>query len=374
MYALNLFLTAGSTYLLLEAFKARHQARKGVIFAGAFAIVSAASLYTHYYSVLVYAAQAAFIVMNRGRLDRRSRVIFLAAFASAIALFAPWLPVILNQVSAGQAWRQNPDVVQALAQPVIFMGDTAVGWYGKYAAGDYFIFFQVAAALALTPGLAAVVSYLRRSWKERNVIPLFLFLLVFLPFSVSYAAAFFRLVDIPRYLSIAVPYVLILIVFSMRFMRRPLGRAALSSFLLLNLAGLGLYFGTDHKLNDYRGVLEALEGENGTREPLYVYPHYYGWILDYYGRRGSYRGRPRENYGWTIDMLERKIRKDRPEAFWLVLDEHAEDSGHFREYLERLPGPYRIEERRFFPSLPDTVGLYKLKRLEMDLSGGFAVE
>jgi mannosyltransferase len=99
MYALGIVLAGVTSWLLLRAL--RRDERRWWI---AYGVGVAAFCATHYYALFTVAAQAVFVVAPGAGNVPRGRRRLAAALALALALFSPWLPVLVRQA---QQVRQN---------------------------------------------------------------------------------------------------------------------------------------------------------------------------------------------------------------------------------------------------------------------------
>lgn len=84
--------------LCLVAFLDSRKAR----FAVGYVLVSAAALYTHYYTVFVFLAQGVYVLYEAWR-TRCPRTVaeFAAGVGGSVLLFAPWIPTMWFQVTSG---------------------------------------------------------------------------------------------------------------------------------------------------------------------------------------------------------------------------------------------------------------------------------
>jgi len=106
MYALGMLLAALSALLLVRALASPGARRRWL----AYGLASAALVLTHYYGGFTVAAQGLWAVIHIGRKARREPAAARRAFAGlllaavvALALFAPWLPVLRHQTASVMA-------------------------------------------------------------------------------------------------------------------------------------------------------------------------------------------------------------------------------------------------------------------------------
>lgn len=128
MYAL-LALWAAAGFALLLALLERPSARRAALLA----VITAAGLYTHYaYPLFMLAHGAAalawLLARTPGLPRRRALLACIAAALAALALFLPWLPTALGQLSGWQqtsAAQAGPEQALALLLPWLALGLTA---------------------------------------------------------------------------------------------------------------------------------------------------------------------------------------------------------------------------------------------------------
>jgi hypothetical protein len=132
-------------------------------------------------------------------------------------------------------------------------------------------------------------------------------------------------------------------------------------FMIVNIYGDFLYFSFDFKNNNYREVIRTLDSKNSGDEKIFVYPHYYGWIIDYYKKQDELTIPKTADvrYGWW--ELQDSITTHKPEKFWMVFDYGAEDTVTFQDKLNWLTNDYNITFRDNFPTVPFEVKIYKLE-------------
>lgn len=136
MYSLLLLLSLAGAHAVLSVH--RHRTNAATI---ALAVVTAASLYTHYYAVFaVGALGAGELWLAVRRRDAAARRALLALVAGCVA-FLPWVPILLYQSRhTGAPWAPPPDGSAVL--------DTIGAWMGGGST---------AAQIAMLVALAAVV-------------------------------------------------------------------------------------------------------------------------------------------------------------------------------------------------------------------------
>ncbi len=113
-------------------------------------------------------------------------------------------------------------------------------------------------------------------------------------------------------------------------------------FMLVNIYGDLFVLQIDFKNNDYRQVVNSLEANSRGDEEIFVYPHYYGWIINYYKKQDELTIPKTSDvkYGWW--ELQDSIATHKPEKFWMVFDYGSEDTATYKDKLNWLNNDYNI--------------------------------
>jgi mannosyltransferase len=147
MYSLVLLLSAAGYLALARAWEAPTPLRLAGV-----SLVTAALLYTHYWSVFLLAAVAGLLLALRSR----SSLLCLGAVAAGGALFLPWLPTFLFQAAhTGAPW----------ARPAGY--DAVLGSVTEWAGGDT---AQGQVLSLVLCGLALLAVFGRRRGEHRVVL------------------------------------------------------------------------------------------------------------------------------------------------------------------------------------------------------------
>lgn len=103
MYSMALFIGVAATAVLLRAVTAPDQYRWW--WYGAYSALVATGVYTLYYLALVWAAHAVWLMWRAWHKTRSMRAVvrqpWLLAYAASVALFLPWLGVLVHQLGNG---------------------------------------------------------------------------------------------------------------------------------------------------------------------------------------------------------------------------------------------------------------------------------
>ena len=153
MYMLAFLIVVGATLVLEVALKER---RKWAW--GAYTVLVALGMWTHYFTALVWLAELGYIVYYMRRHGRQEAVFWV--YPVAVALFLPWVPSFLRQVVSVQAGFWIPEV--SLVTPLNFVAEGLSYTEASAATG------WLAVGLIVVIGLTAVV--LMRGWRKRGSV------------------------------------------------------------------------------------------------------------------------------------------------------------------------------------------------------------
>ncbi|HYE98713.1 MAG TPA: glycosyltransferase family 39 protein [Planctomycetota bacterium] len=265
-YALLNFLALGSLNLLLDL-RDRPDRRRW----GAWAVATAAILYTHYMGAFFILSEAALLLAWRRARPGLLREAALAA-AGASLLFLPWLPVFIDHASSIERgfWIPAPTprtVLDALAGLVVhpWAIDGGLGYVRA----------------ALVYGLAVAAPFLLRR-RELGA----LLLLVVVPPLAELLVSLRRPVFYLQTFQYVLPSLLALA--GLALTRLPARAAAMSAAalaLFVLLPGARRIYEYPVREN-WRGAARVLDRAH-RGEPIVVAPGYVGISLEYYGRGGA---------------------------------------------------------------------------------------
>jgi hypothetical protein len=161
-----------------------------------YALLLALGMYTHYFFVLLWMVHVVWLVW-RARRDHQPvlKSPWLVALAGSLVLFAPWLPVLVTQVSGGtSATVLQPLTIDNLVGIVSFAFLYQPAWLLD-SAGTIIVLF-----IMVTLGVLIVRAFQKASKKERDYLWLLtLYLLV--PLVIIALACLVRPFYIERYIS-----------------------------------------------------------------------------------------------------------------------------------------------------------------------------
>ncbi len=185
----------------------------------AVAVVAAALLYTHYWSLYLVAALALTlaVVARRSRAARWT----LAGLAAGAVLWLPWLPVMRHQAAHTATPWAAPASLQSLAAPVD-VGGRASGWL-MFLHGALVSILLIVAVVRRRPGRDGPVRF--------TVAVVVTTLALALIGSVLSSSAY-----VPRYTSVITPLVVLLVAAGAGRLRAPTGLAMVGALGAVGLA------------------------------------------------------------------------------------------------------------------------------------------
>lgn len=371
MASVNLFFNLASSYYFFRMMTPSTAWKKIEFLYILFTILS---LYTHYFSVFILLAQILYVIYLRKK-DKLDIKIFLKSYLIIFLVYLIWIPVMAIQISRGQPWRYEQDIGEVLYQVKAFIIDMAVGFYQRYSD---LIFvnnlFLVLCSLLLLAVIGFYWNYITNNSYAKNrdtnlnspppakKAVVLIFLLFFVPLLFAVIVSFKQWIEYFRYLSIVIPFFLILLVYGFTAYKFVLRISFVCIFLLINLYGIYLYFENNSKNNDYREVMEYIGNSKDANNKIFVYPFYYGWVLDYYKVIGEYPQINHQDYGWEFHGIIDSVKSQNIGKFWFILDYHSFDTATYKEKLNLLMENENLKKERTFFIQPQKVELYSVSK------------
>jgi uncharacterized membrane protein len=280
MYIMLALLAAISTWALAELGGEEEQRRRGaeekrsrgeeekrgrgVLFAVGYVLATAAGLYTQYAYPFVMVAQGVCVVLwlivNRQR-RWRNLLTYAAMNIVAMALFIPWLPIAVRQITSWGVAPQPYDVVAAIMDSYRWLVA------GRTLALDQVFVPLVLIALITVSGLGVWLLRLR-SRNGFTLAPLMLFIMVALPFTLLFIFNLYREAYL-KFLLVCVAPLMLLAAYGIsslfewlrQLQTRVLaeGAATFAVVLVVMLPSLNnLYHNPSYARDDYRGIARML--------------------------------------------------------------------------------------------------------------------
>ncbi len=336
----------------------------------AFAISGGVAIYLHYFAVLVLAAAwAHFLALAirrfRARGDalplRRPILTWLVANGAIGAVYLPWLPMALAQISRGQAWREPVAASAIPGYAAQLVHDWFLGYYGTGAEGRPLAAVAAAAAL-LVPvvGLGGLVALVfEKGRHERDV---FLVWVCFLPPIVGLAALpATGYMQLSRYVSFVLPLLIIGIARGLSALRldHRLVVAALGVGALASLPATGAYFADPVHDSDvrpivaYLGAHVARDGRE-QRAAVLVAPGYMTFCTKYASRHLGLAYRRVEEKVGLWPAIGAAARAVPPEGIWVIVERRWPG-------FDRLKLDSRLREVEVPGGHPESLRLFRVQ-------------
>jgi hypothetical protein len=263
-YAAVLFIGAALTSTFIDGFFAEPRSRAAQV---SYAVVAALGLYTQYYVGFVLLAHGVLLIGLR-RAALRS---FIIVGACVTAVFAPFVPVLRQQLNAGDTGDVRPVSAPHALHEILnasysYVLPHDIGWTGKVKLAGFVVSALLFAALLIIgrPALRKPGSWIALTW-----------LLSALTFCVFFALAG-EAVDVRRHVVVIVAPTLLTayaLISSLRRRRGMLAVAALVVYAGFTAGMLGwMYDGwPPTKTGDWRR-LAALVSTTASSAPIAVFP------------------------------------------------------------------------------------------------------
>jgi hypothetical protein len=356
MASLNLLLNILAVYSVIRIKDA--SLTKNIIkekFTYLFIVSSVLACYTHYFSIPILAANSVWLLFSLYK-NIKAVIIIIVSDVLIIFAFLPWFPIMLSQASRGQQWRVEQDIYLIVKEVLNFVRDAAMGLY--YSSTPSWILWIITILLLLMISVSFFITIRNFKLLGNNYS---LILLVFgLTLLTAVLVASKQRIEFFRYLSILVPYIVIILVLAFSSIKRDkLLIFTIIIFSLINLYGIYKYFKADYKNNDYRGILTEININIAEGEKIFTEPHYCGWIVDYYSKKGFENVPGTINYGWGINMMVDTITFKQPKRFFLVVDYCTLDTTGYKKAINQLTNNYKLVYLKRFNIIPREVDLYR---------------
>src|SRR4030095_6061849 len=184
-------------------------------------------------------------------------------------------------------------------------------------------------------------------------------LLTIVPLVLAGITSFKQKVEFYRYLSILVPFILITLVYGIsKWNNKLILYSFVGLFIASNIFGLCLHYSFTFKNDDYRALINKIDSNYMTGDRIYVEPHYYGWLIEYYNKQNNVPVKPAYiRYGWN-EILD-SINTQKPERFWVVFDYSSVDTTKFNDYKSGLERDFEKDFNMTYYLAPTKVELYR---------------
>jgi uncharacterized membrane protein len=362
MAAMNLFLNAGSVYFLLRltdnckekipGFKACMQ---DINFFW-YVILTTSALYTHYFSFFILAAEISYVIyLNKTQIQKYYP--YLTALCLVGIFYSLWLGTFIWHISKGQAWRVPQTLMQVLNEYSNYFKDLNFGLYYHYTNLNLVKYTAIILSIGLL--LAIIGLFFKRKSERYDKSIALIVLTTFVPLILAGIISYKQKVEFYRYLSILVPFILIVIVYGIsKWNSKVLTLTVTGCFIAANIFGLNLHYSFEFKNDDYRSLIDQINSEYKAGDRIYVEPHYYRWFIEYYNKQNNIPVKPVFiRYGWGEVMDSINVQK--PERFWVVFDYSSVDTSKYNQYISGLNSRFKQDFNMTYYLAPVRVELYR---------------
>lgn len=274
---------------LWEALEAESVSRRRGFFL-AYALLGGLALYTHFIALFFLAGFGLFVLV------RRTRSVWEAGAATAVslALFFPWLRVMLGAASRGQVRHylmlKFPQAYFSFlfGDSLIPLDDQAVHHIAQTLAQSWWI---LAAAVF---GVGALALYFIPAWKRHGDRWLFFLWMALVPVVLAFLVSFKIMLFDERYLIAASPFLYVAIAGALAeglLAARPRVPALLAASLFVVLLGLSLvqyYFNPRFSKEQWREAVAYIDSTDTPAARAFVVldPDYLDFCYRYYQKKG----------------------------------------------------------------------------------------
>lgn len=331
MQSLNLFLTIGSTFFFLRFLNSKKN-NHGILWA----LFAALSLYTHYFALLILFSQVIILAAKYllKEIDLSLTKAGIVYSLIPIAFFSPWIPTFLNQTSQGQPWRTGQSVIQISENYLAFFKEIFFSYYWNYENKGVITGTTVFSLILISFLIVSVIIYYKNSDKKKlSVIILFV-----VPSLIAILISFRQSIIFSRYLSIIIPYLLILCTFFVfRIHKKYISYPLIILLIAISGFGLTINYDNDYKNNDYRKIESYIEKNFSTNDRLIVEPHYFGWIIKYDNLHKKSSLPSPDILGWNLQMqIDSLSKRSDINNVWFVLDYASMDKDDYDKVTVKM--------------------------------------
>lgn len=258
----------------------------------AYALLTAASLYTQYYSFFIWGAQGAYLLWRRSNVATWRT--WVVASIAALLLFLPWLPAFVDQVTSGRAWPAHRPELRWAAPLEVLLGMTIGGQIGQAVGLGGWTMQAVSIAAVPLAGAAAAAILSAAALRARSLggIKALLVMAALLPLLAAFMLSLWLNVFSPRYLVFITPPIVLLLLAGLhtvseigRRWAKPAAAALMAAILLPNIMGLVAFYRKPRlDVFDWRLIAHTLAAEAGDDDAIVFLPGLSRIPINYYFR------------------------------------------------------------------------------------------
>jgi len=354
MLNLNLFLCLGSVYYFLVYSESRSKL-SGLLYV----LFTILAIYTHYFAFLILFTELilSIIFYIKKKSGKNSLPGFLICFTIINLFYLPWYPVFFSQTSKGQPWRTSQSILKTGSNILDYFKDVFLSTYYTFESSAVFYFSVFISLLIVTFLIYVLFKTLnpKQYTPEKHSIPekqYTLILLFFVPFFTAIFISVRQSILFSRYLSILLPYLFILLVYSSYAnFNKKISAAFLILLISTSCFGTYINFENNFKNNDYRKIISYIERNYKQNDEIIAEPHFMGWSLNYYIRHSDSEIKSPQIFGWDLNMqLDSLSRRDDMKNIWFILDYSALGKNNYDSLsvLMNKNGYQKLSEKIFY--------------------------
>jgi Ca2+/Na+ antiporter len=247
--------------------------------------------------------------------------------------------------------------MQVLNEYSNYFKDLNFGLYYHYTNLNLVKYTAIILSIGLL--LAIIGLFFKRKSERYDKSIALIVLTTFVPLILAGIISYKQKVEFYRYLSILVPFILIVIVYGIsKWNSKVLTLTVTGCFIAANIFGLNLHYSFEFKNDDYRSLIDQINSEYKAGDRIYVEPHYYRWFIEYYNKQNNIPVKPVFiRYGWGEVMDSINVQK--PERFWVVFDYSSVDTSKYNQYISGLNSRFKQDFNMTYYLAPVRVELYR---------------
>lgn len=332
-YAMLFVLVNYSVLYLVKLIRGEHD-KKNIV---AYSLFAAAMLYTHYFGMFVFAFQGVAVLFLVGFKKLFNQIkIWLVAFLIPIALYAFWIPSMIDHMNKKvNPWRDEPTLGLLYDYFKEFFNDLILSTITL-------VLFVSTVILVLLRSKIHKPKWLNKGLKDHHKALLILVLWIVIYFGIPFAkSSLSASMMVPRYfIGMIAPALLLLAYYLSLIEKRKIMNWALIGVVLYSLLILFLkdrpYY---TQTTSYREITKAASEINNDAYVLFVSNHrrYFNYYLQ------QYNFRKRNGY---LKPFTKLVEKDKPEEYFLFLDLRLTPK-NFKNKIHKVEGYKEISSQVF---------------------------
>ncbi|MDZ4711797.1 MAG: glycosyltransferase family 39 protein [bacterium] len=346
MLNLNLLLCLGSVYFFY-CFINKSSGMNGLLYT----LFTVLAIYTHYFAFLILFTEVVvlmifYLTKNVSKLSIKK---YAGYFLVINIFYLPWYPTFFQQISKGQPWRTQQSFYEVAMNTGGYLTEIFLSPYIGYESMSAYYVSLLVPTVFLTFLIVCLIKLVRkRDFTMTDTISLFFFI----PLLIAAIISFNQSIVFSRYLSIIVPFLLILIVYySFKSFKRSAAVAIILFFTAASIYGTKIYYNNNFKNNDYRRIISYIEKDFKPEDEIIAEPHFMGWCIDYHIAHSGTNLKQPNILGWDMKMqLDSLGKRQDMNNLWFISDYSSRDNKEYDSLNAKMSsmGYERISEKMFY--------------------------